>query len=89
MMSMLIKRDRLRSWLLLWSPDGLKWYRINSKNITPMPNSDGDPFSTYREAINRVYAGATETFEGKYDKATRKLQVKALTTGTEIVPRMG
>jgi hypothetical protein len=88
-MSVLIKRDRLRSWLLWWTADGLKWYPINSKNVTPMPNGDGDPFSTYREAIDRVYAGATETFLGKYDKATRKLQVKALTIGPAIVPRMG
>jgi len=90
--SVLIKRDRLRSWLLWWSPDGHTWYPINSKNITAMPNGDGDPFEAYkayRETMDRVYAGATETFLGKYDEATRKLQVKALTTGPAIVLRMG
>ena len=79
-MSVLIKRDGLRSWLLWWSLDGSKWYPINSKNITPMHNGDGDPFKayeSYREAMKRVYAGATETFLGKYDKVARKLQVKS------------
>jgi len=90
-MSVLIKRDRLRSWLLWWSSDGRKWFPINSKNVTPM-HGDGDPFvayKPYREAMNRVYAGATETFLGKYDRAMGKLQVKALITGPAIVARMG
>ena len=91
-MNILIKQDSQRRWLLWWSSDGRKWFPINSKTVTAMPNGDGDPFTAhkpYREAMNRVYAGATETFEGTYDEATRKLQVKALTTGPAIVPRMG
>ena len=92
-MSIFIKRDPLRSWLLWWSPDGHKWYPINSKNMQPMPDGDIDnpfeAFRLYREQMNRVYAGYVETFDGAYDKATGRLKVKALRLQTPIISGTG
>ena len=77
-----IKKDRLHSWLLWWRPNGAhSCYPINQKNITPMPNDNPDPFkayAAYRRAMNRVYAGQVEAFQGEYDSASKKLRVKAL-----------
>lgn len=84
-----LKKDRLQNWLLWWTANGgYTWFPINQKNITPMPNDNPDPFkayAAYRRAMNRVYQGYTETFQGEYDKARKKLKVKALKLQTAII----
>jgi hypothetical protein len=76
-----LKKDPVRRWLFWWSLDGPKWYPVNSRNVQPMHNGDkANPFEAYRlirEALNRVLAGFTETFEGEYDRAKGVLKVKA------------
>ena len=85
-----IKKDKLRNWLLWWTANnGYTWFPINSKDVRPVPNDNPDPFkayAAYRQAMNRVYQGYTETFEGLYDKASKKLRVKAL-KAEAIIPK--
>ena len=83
-----LKQDRTHRWLLWWTADGAKWFPLNCKNVQAIPNENPDPFetfATYREAMNRVHQGFTETFEGNYDKASKKLRVKALTVAPTII----
>ena len=86
-----IKKDRLQNWLLWWSANGgYTWFPINERNVIPIPDGDPDPFKAYaahRQAMNRVYAGSTETFEGFYDKASKKLKVKALSRIATIIQK--
>jgi hypothetical protein len=84
----LLKKDPAHRWLFWWSIDGRKWYPINSRNVQPKPNGDKtDPFEAfrlYREALNRVLSGYTETFMGEYDRAKGVLKVKALAEALQI-----
>jgi len=88
-----LKQDRTHRWLLWWSADGHKWFPVNSKNVQAIPNENPDPFetfATYREAMDRVYQGSTETFEGNYDKASGKMGVRALSAATAaVISRLG
>ena len=84
-----IKKDKLRNWLLWWTANnGYTWFPINGKNVIPVPDGDPYPFKAYagyRRAMNRVHQGYTEVFQGEYDKASKKLKIKALRLKTTII----
>lgn len=64
--------------LLEWSPDGRRWYPINEHNVTPQRTGDPDPFKAlepFRRAMNKIYTGAVEVFNGNYDRAKKTLAV--------------
>jgi hypothetical protein len=66
--------------LLEWSPDGRRWYPINERHVIPQRNGDPDPFKAlepFRRAINKVYKGAVEVFEGCYNREEKTLTLKA------------
>ena len=73
-MRILLKRDPHLHWLLHWSPNGRKWYPINDKRIIPIANGRGpDAFKAFREAMNRVYRGEIEEFDGVYIRELKQL----------------
>jgi len=85
-----LKQDRTHRWLLWWTTDGNRSFPINYKNVQSIPEQSPDPleaYRPYREAMNRVLAGQPEIFDGQYDRAARKLKVKALSV--EVIPRLG
>ena len=71
-MKIYLKNSPIDHWIKQFSFDGKKFYNINEKNIVRIT-----PFEKLREKINRVYAGATETFEGHYDKNVKTLALIA------------
>jgi len=88
-----LKQDRTHRWLLWWTADGTKWFPLNCENVQAIPNENPDPFGAYRayrEAMNRVHQGFTETFEGNYYKTSGKMGVRALGAATAaVISRLG
>jgi hypothetical protein len=78
--------------LLWWSADGTKWFPLNCKNVQAIPNENPDPFetfATYREAMDRVYQGSTETFEGEYDRSAKNLKLKFYGLKKRVISGLG
>ena len=74
-MQIYLRNSPKAHWIKEFSFDGTKFYNINEKNIVRIP-----PFEKLREKLNNVYAGATETFEGHYDKNVKALAIIAPTS---------
>ena len=62
--------------LMEWSANGRVWYPIATKKIIPQNN--GDFYESFRRAMNKVYEGCIEVFEGFYDPTKKILSVKKL-----------
>jgi hypothetical protein len=73
-MKVFVRRDYRVSWLLNWSSNGSRWYPINQRSVKPL--GPFEALAPYREAMNRIYRGAIEIFEGDYDLAKKVLSLK-------------
>jgi len=60
------------SWLMEFSWDGKRFYYVNESNVCRLP-----PYEPLREKLNRIIGGATEAFEGHYDRNVKVLAVMA------------
>lgn len=71
-MTIFVRKSKLAPWLLEFSWDGRRFYNIAERNVCRLP-----PYAPLRVKFNRVFAGATEAFEGHYDRNVKVLAVMA------------
>jgi hypothetical protein len=67
-----LKRHPKIRWLYQFSFDGKRFYNINDRNVVRIP-----PYEPLCKKLNRILAGATETFDGHYCRETRSLAIIA------------